>query len=59
MFKGTTIEDLLAAVERAEERTTPETKPAMRVKMTAPRFDQYRTFIYEMQYTEPVQIGAA
>lgn len=58
MFKGTTIEDLLATVERAEQRARKSTT-RMSVKVSAPRFEHYRTFIYEMQYTEPVQIGAA
>jgi hypothetical protein len=58
MFTGTTIEDLLMTVERAEQKAKKSTV-RMSVKVSAPRFEHYRTFIYEMQYTEPMQIGAA
>jgi hypothetical protein len=57
MFCGTTIEELMRAVEKVESESRAVT-PAVPVRVT--RYDANPGFVYAMQFTEPSRMfGAA
>ena len=58
MFYGTTIEELIRAVEMAE-RHSRETR-SLNVPVRVTRYDVNPGFVYAMQFTEPtIAVGVA
>jgi hypothetical protein len=56
MFCGTTIEELIKAVERAERESRAVAPVAVPVRVT--RYDVNPGFVYAMQFTEPTTVIA-
>jgi hypothetical protein len=58
MFHGSTIEELIQAVERVERESRAVTPADMPVRVT--RYEVNPGFVYAMQFTEPAMtMGAA
>ena len=58
MFYGTTIEELIKAVEKAERHSRETKLSSVPVRVT--RYEVNPGFVYAMQFTEPtVAVGVA